>query len=140
MLLVGLVGLLLGACAWQGSEPRVLVTDSWTRPAGRGENGAVYFVLENPGSRPDVLVGARGEVAQSVEIHRSVMGEGDVMRMEPQKSVEVPPGGRVAFEPGGLHVMLVDLNRELEAGEAFSIVLAFEQAGELGVEVEVRAP
>lgn len=58
------------------------------------------------------------------------------MQMRPVDKVDVPARGRVAFEPGGLHLMLVDLQRPLRAGEQLALTFVFEGAGR----VSVRAP
>ena len=83
------------------------------------------------------MTGAQSDVAEAVELHETKM-ENDVMRMQPVASVEVPAGGQVTFEPGGLHIMLIGLQRELEAGDRFKITLQFEESGTLTVEVSVR--
>lgn len=51
-----------------------------------------------------------------------------------------PAGGAVAFKPGGLHVMLMDLERDLKPGDTFSLTLKFEKAGARSVQVTVRQP
>ena len=43
--------------------------------------------------------------------------------------VEIPPGGEVGFEPGGLHVMLTGLRGPLEEGDHVEVELRFERAG-----------
>ena len=60
--------------------------------------------------------------------------------------VLVPESGRFAeveaeyavLEPGGYHIMLLDISTPLELGETFDVTLTFENAGEQVVEVEVR--
>ncbi len=52
----------------------------------------------------------------------------------------LPAGETIEFAPGGLHIMLIDLHRDLLVGERFELVLVFEEAGEIMVESEVRAP
>ncbi len=71
------------------------------------------------------------------------MGEDDggmsgTMTMQEVARVEVPAGETVAFEPGGYHVMLLDLAEPLVAGDTFEMELTFEKAGTVTVEVEVR--
>lgn len=134
---VGLV-LLLASCA-RPVESAVAVGDTWARPGVAGGNSAVYLVIDNPSTLDDMLLRANSEVAEAVEIHRSFM-EGDVMRMEQQGSVIIPAGASVAFEPGGLHVMLIGLVDDLEAGETFTLTLTFEQLGSLELSVPVEAP
>jgi periplasmic copper chaperone A len=116
------------------------VRDAWARPALAGDNGAVYFTIENPTSVDDVLTGASTEITTKTELHMSSMDSAGVMTMRQQSSVPVPAGGSAFFEPGGLHVMLIGLQSELNTGDRFEIQLNFENAGDLRVEVEVREP
>jgi copper(I)-binding protein len=52
---------------------------------------------------------------------------------------EVPGRGRVELKPGGAHLMLVDIKRPFKQGEKIPLVLRFEKAGELKIDLEVRA-
>jgi copper(I)-binding protein len=109
----------------------------WARPAASGDNGAVYFMIENGTEQDDVLHSAQTDIAAAVELHMSVM-EGDRMSMHQQEAVAIPAGEAVEFTPGGLHIMLVGLTRELKAGDTFEVTLEFENAGEKVVTVTVR--
>jgi periplasmic copper chaperone A len=57
------------------------------------------------------------------------------MRMRPVTSVEVPAQGRVRFQPGGLHVMLIDLTQPLKEGQRSPLTL---HAGSVRVEAVVQ--
>lgn len=109
----------------------------WARPGTAGSNGAAYFAINNATSQPDLLLSANCDLAAATEIHMSRMREDGTMEMRPQENVPVPSGGSVTFEPGGLHVMLVDLQQDLQPGDAFDLQLAFQNAGEISVQVEV---
>jgi copper(I)-binding protein len=61
------------------------------------------------------------------------------MRMRPIAGLDVKPAGRVVLQPGGYHVMLVDLKHPLQAGEHFPLTLEFEKAGSIEVDVEVES-
>jgi len=100
-----------------------------------GANTALYFEIENIGTEPDHLIGARTDVA-SAELHRSFSESGQ-MHMEHVASVEVGGGEVVVFEPGGLHVMLFDVDR-LQAEQVVTVVLELEIAGDLEVEATVK--
>ncbi len=122
------------------AEPDLRVEDAWARPADTtgAARSAVYFTLRNGSEAPARLTGARADVARVAEVHQS-FEEGGVMRMRPiSGGVEVAPGAALAFEPGGYHVMLIDLERPLTPGARFALVLTLEPAGEREVEVEVR--
>ena len=126
---------LLGACA---SEEGITVHNAWMRPTAQGENGAAYFVLQNNSGETDELVGASSSIAESVEIHESSMAEGtDVMQMNRVFSIALDRGSEVAFEPGGLHMMLVNVTKELTVGEIVEITLHFKNHEDIPVNVSV---
>ena len=60
------------------------------------------------------------------------------MQMSPLASIDVPAGGKAELKPGGVHVMLIDLARELKSGEKVTLKLKFEKAGEVTVTADVR--
>ena len=113
------------------------VKDAWARPAAAGDNGAIYFLIENGTTQDDALLSVQADVAGAVELHLS-QSEGDHMSMHHQEQVEIRAGAAAVFSPGGLHVMLVGLTRELKTGETFEATLTFANAGEKTVIVTVR--
>jgi len=136
LLLAALASILfLTACGT--SEKGIEVHSAWARPAAQGANGGVYFELHNHGSTADELVGASSDMAEAVEIHESKM-EGDVMKMEMQPSLPIDAYADMAFEPGGLHVMLVSLKQDLKLDDEFEIVLHFKNHEDITVHVIVK--
>ena len=71
------------------------------------------------------------------EIHETAMEDG-AMSMREVGEIALPAGTTVNLEPGGYHIMLLDLARPLSVGDKFDVTLTFETAGEQVVEVEVR--
>jgi hypothetical protein len=126
--------LLAAACQREGS---ISVNEPWARPGSAGNVGAAYFTINNPTSQPDVLLSADADVAAQVEIHLSMIDEDGTMEMRPQENVPVPSGGSLSFEPGGFHIMLIDLQQDLQPGDTFEMTLTFQSAGERTVTVEV---
>lgn len=126
--------LLASACQREGS---LSVNEPWARPGTAGNVGAAYFTINNPTSQPDILLSADSDVAAHVEIHLSRINADGIMEMRPQENVPVPSGSSVAFEPGGFHIMLIDLQQDLQPGGAFDLTLTFQSAGERTVTVEV---
>lgn len=107
-----------------------------TRTVGAGTaTSAVYMRLRNAGRTDDTLLGVQAEVAAVAELHQSFLDNG-VMRMRPIPSAALPAGSTLALEPGGLHVMLIDLREDLREGTEIRVRLRFERAGE----IEVLAP
>jgi len=127
--------LLLSACG----EGELYVGGAWARPAPAGGLAAVYFLMGNGTSQADALLSASTQAARVTEMHRSMsMGdESDAMIMTPIDRVDLAAGQQVAFEPGGYHLMLFDLQQDLVEGDQFTLIMHFEQAGELEVDVKV---
>ena len=114
------------------------VRDAWVRTAAQGENGAVYFVIHNYSAEDNSIIGVSSDVADSVEIHESTMND-DVMEMHMVHSVPLPSGEVVEFGPGGLHIMLVNLNQELTIGGTIELTLHFENSADVLVTTHIMA-
>ena len=160
VILVTLIVLAVSACGG-ASGPDIQVEDPWVRAAPMleklnesdegmssgsemgsqmdGGNSAAYMTIANKGRQADRLVTVKSDAAQAVEIHISEIVD-DVMTMHQIDGVDVPAGGQVELKPGGLHIMLIGLSRDLKAGDQVSLSLGFEKSGEIKVEAEVRAP
>lgn len=65
---------------------------------------------------------------------------GGMMSMQPVEAIEVPANGSVALEPGGFHIMLLDVKKVLAVGDTIEVTLTFEKAGEVQATAEVREP
>jgi copper(I)-binding protein len=61
------------------------------------------------------------------------------MRMREVKAYDIPAKGSFELAPGGAHLMLVDLKAPLKEGAKVPMTLRFEKAGEVKVELQVRA-
>lgn len=67
-------------------------------------------------------------------------GGSKMMTMRPVEGIDVPAGGQVVLEPGGYHVMILDLDAALVGGDELPVTLTFEKAGDIEVTAEVREP
>lgn len=68
------------------------------------------------------------------------MDGGGMMSMQPVESIPVAAGATVALEPGGYHIMLLDVKKVLAVGDTIDVTLTFEKAGEVTTTAEVRQP
>lgn len=109
-----------------------------TPPVAR--TGAGYLRLSNAGAEEDRLVAASGAASERIEIHETTLTDGVARMREVEGGVAIPPGATVAFTPGGqYHLMLVGLREPLTEGMRVPVVLTFERAGEIEVELAVEA-
>jgi copper(I)-binding protein len=121
-----------------GSGDGVAVSAAWARSSPAGvATGAAYVTLES--TVDDELIGAEvpADVAAAVEIHETVVDTGAEMTMRRVSSVDLPSDEAVVFEPGGLHMMLIDLAGPLESGSTFVLTLTFATAEPQTVAVEI---
>ena len=140
-LLVG--GCVLAACGDDDGEAAgsadVVVADAWARSTSAAQStGAIYFEIES--AVDDTLVSASvpASIADRAELHEHVMNDdGSMVMRELGGGLVLQGGERVAFEPGGMHVMLVDLAAPLEVGQTFELTLDFARSEPIVVPITV---
>ena len=134
---------LLGlALAWQQASAGegLKVEQLWARASLAGvRNGIVFGRLVDEGSATLELVSATTPVADHVEFHEHSMTAG-VMTMRSLDSIKVDPGQTVTLQPGGMHMMLIDLKRPLTPGESFPLTLKLADGDSMTVAVSVLGP
>ncbi len=130
---IGLILFSLTACG----PTKFTVSDPWARPALARGTGAAYFVIENP-APADALIDAQSDVSEIVEIHKTVMAQGDVMQMMKMERIAIPANSKTEFKPGGSHIMFINLKRDLKAGETIALKIVFQNAGEINLQVKVQ--
>lgn len=114
------------------------VSAAWARATPPGvEVGAAYLVITG-GARADSLLGASTPRAAMVHLHDVTESEG-VAKMRSIEAVPVPAGAKVTLAPKGLHLMLMDLDAPLIAGQTFPLTLQFAESAAQTVTVTVRA-
>jgi hypothetical protein len=112
----------------------------WSRATPHGAQVAGgYLMIENRGAEADRLVRITSEISGRVEIHEMSV-QGGIMKMRPLAlGLEIKPGATAKLEPGGFHVMFMNLKRPLKQGEKFKSTLVFEKAGTVEIEFNVEA-
>jgi len=138
LLLMALLIAALPAFSHSFEKGDLQIRHPWSRATPPGAKvGVGYLEIRNNGAQPDRLLSASTSVAKRVEMHITEQA-GEVAKMRQLRAFEVPGRERLALEPGGAHLMLVDLVQPLKKGERFSMTLRFERAGELEVQFEVQ--
>jgi len=114
------------------------VTDAWVRGtvAQQKASGAFMQITSKQGGK---LVAVSSPVAGVAEVHEMAM-DGNTMRMRAVTSLELPPGKPVKLEPGGYHVMLMDLKATLKAGDSVPLSLVVEDKDGKRETLELKVP
>lgn len=90
-------------------------------PAVAGRPAAGYLTIR-AGDVPFVVTGAETPLASRVELHGTSMA-GGVMRMNALPEVRVLAGQTGGFTPGGNHLMIFGLRRDVKPGATVPITL-----------------
>jgi hypothetical protein len=133
--------LLASAASLPVSAANVSVTDAWARATMPGQkvSGAYMQIQSDADAR---LVGASSPAVPRVEVHEMKM-DGDVMRMREVKAIDLPKGKTVSLQPGGYHIMLMNLQKPIAAGDVIPLTLTIESGGKqqtVDVKAKARAP
>lgn len=101
------------------------IVDAWAKaqpdPAAMPMT-AIFGVIRNPGTEPVVLVSATTSASARTEIHTTVT-EGGKQVMKAVPSLTIPAGGGLVLQPGGDHIMVLDLATPLAAGDTVKVTL-----------------
>ncbi|MET0220416.1 MAG: DUF1775 domain-containing protein [Tardiphaga sp.] len=118
----------------------LMIATAWTRatPPGAKVAGG-YLTITNDGKTADRLTGGSFDGGGRIEVHEMSMNDG-VMKMRAlDGGLEIKPGATVKLEPGGYHLMMMDLTKPLAKGDKVKAHLVFEKAGRVDVDLDVNA-
>jgi copper(I)-binding protein len=84
----------------------------------------IFGKFTNNGTTDVTLVGGETEIAKMVQVHEVVDG----MMQEKKGGIVIKPGETVTLEPGGLHIMIMNITKPIVAGDRMSITIKFDGA------------
>lgn len=127
--------LLLAGCATAANpsdDPQVAtaadsitIDDAWVKSADAGMSAA-FGVLKNSGDTEVTVLSVSSDASTAMQLHETVADDSGTMVMqEKDGGFVIPPGGTFTLEPGGNHLMLMDLTAPLAAGEEATFTLTF---------------
>lgn len=122
------------------AKPQIEIADAWVKEVPPVSRVSVLFMkIINKGNTDDKLISVKTDIAKYAELHKMVM-EGGIMKMRKIDQLTVPARGEVALEPGGVHIMLIGLQKIPQKGDKVKVELIFERSGKTTIEVPVRPP
>ncbi|MEN9873028.1 MAG: hypothetical protein RL450_963 [Actinomycetota bacterium] len=123
--------------------PDVTVSDYWVKSSEMSMVGgmtAVYGTITNNSGQDITLLGGSTDVAGVVEVHEMAMIDGAMKMQKIDGGLVIPAGQSVVLEPGGNHLMLMELTQAVEPGSQISVTLDFEGTEDLTLEGVVGKP
>ena len=110
----------------------IVIKDQWLRPGAEQMATALYFTIENNGSEADTLYAVETDIAKMVQIHETY-SNGDVMGMREIGKIIIEQGSSVKLEPGGMHIMVMRLKKDINSGDEIEFKLHFRKTGEISL-------
>ena len=98
---------------------------------------AAYMKFANSGRAAVKIVSVESDDFEDMMFHRSVIENG-VASMQHVEYLEVPNGGSLVLEPSGLHIMAMEPQRALKAGDQVSISFTFDNGQIYSATLPVR--
>jgi periplasmic copper chaperone A len=118
----------------------VYVKQSWVRETIPGvKNSSAYFTIYNPSDKTLILLSAKSQLVETVELH-SHSSENGVMKMRKLDSVLIPSKGFVEFKLMSNHLMLFGLKKKIKAGDIVPFTLKFKNHSPLTFTAIVKRP
>lgn len=103
----------------------VTITDAWVKAADSGMSAA-FGELENTGDTDVTVLSVTSPASTEMELHETVENEsGEMMMREKQGGFTIAGGDSLSLEPGGNHLMLMDLVDPIQAGDEVTFTLTF---------------
>lgn len=131
-------GLLLLTTAAAMAAPSTLrVEDPWIRALPGSLPAGGYFTLHNDGKSAQTLVGAKADACGMLMLHVS-QNKGGMSAMHEVTGVDIAPGGKISFAPGGYHLMCMDAKPAITPGARVPVTLLFKSGEKLTVDFAVR--
>lgn len=136
IILTGLFGLL--AAHSLSVYAQASISGPWIRATVPLQQSAGAYL--EIATRQDMrLVKAFSPLATAIEIHEMTL-ENNIMKMRHLKVLELPGGKTTVLKPGGTHLMLLGIKRQLKTGDAVPVTLLFENKNKKTQAIEITIP
>lgn len=135
--LIAIFAVLFAAVSLTGCAPEatnelpktgIIIEDAWVRAseysAEAGGMTGIFAKITNNGDKTITLVGGSTDAAMMVQTHEVVDG----MMQEKKGGIEIHVGQTVTLQPGGLHVMLMNLTKPIVVGDKIDFTFKFDKA------------
>ena len=113
------------------------MTDPWVKAVDSGMTAA-FGTLSNSSGGEVVLVSASTPASPAVQLHEMAMKDGEMVMQEKADGIPVPAGGQAVLEPGGDHIMLMDVAAPIRPGDVVTLTLTFSDGSTTQVEAVAK--
>ncbi len=117
----------------------LVISHAWMHEnADMAHSSAVYLTIDNQGTEADRLIGAEVEFADRASFQAQVLSAEGVLAVQDIKALQIEPGQVLTLKPGVAWIELESVQQTFLHGDHFDMVLTFEKAGPVEVEVVIE--
>lgn len=130
---------LAGIAMADGVADKVTINDPYVRAVPPVvTTTAAFMQIQSNDVKEHFIVAASSPAAGVVELHMHEH-DGGVMRMRQIPHIHLPPAQTVELKPGGLHVMLFNIEPGLQVDDKVPLTLTFDDGSTLTINAVVRS-
>ncbi|TNH28062.1 copper chaperone PCu(A)C [Micromonospora orduensis] len=101
----------------------ITIRDPWVKAADRGMTAAFGTLVNDRDT--DVTLTSAATSVSPMELHEMTMKDGKMVMQAKQGGIVIKAKSTHALEPGGDHLMLMDVKQPVRAGEELTFTLTF---------------
>lgn len=110
----------------------VSIAETWVKAAEPGTMTAAFGTLENSSDADVTVVSAESSVSPMLELHETVTTDtGQMVMRQVEGGFVIPAGDHLHLEPGGNHIMIMELPEAVKAGDEVTFTLTFSDGSTL---------
>lgn len=104
----------------------VSIEDAWVKAAEPGDMTSGFGTLVNNSDEDINVVSVESSASPMMELHETVADDsGSMVMREVEGGFVIPANGDLLLEPGGNHLMMMDLPEAVKAGDEVTFTLTF---------------
>lgn len=100
------------------------------------KNAAVYISAFNYSDKDIIINSVTTEISEISEIHE-IKKNGNIMKMSKIEKLKIKANDSFFFQPGGTHIMLMNLKKELKDGEQFILKFLSDSGDTIEANIKV---
>ncbi|WP_109481309.1 copper chaperone PCu(A)C [Paraburkholderia sp. C35] len=123
--------------AHAASSPSVMVSDCWVRSMPGDVPSGAYFTAMNMSDKAIDLTSVDTDAFGMAMLHQT-QSSGSTSKMVMVDKATVPAHGKLAFAPGGYHVMLEQRKAPLKIGSTLPLTFSFSDGEKLTAQCAIK--
>jgi hypothetical protein len=113
------------------------VSDGWVKAADKGMTAA-FGTVANSSGQEVTITAASTPSSSTMELHEVVDNNGAMVMQPVAGGLQVPANGTLTLEPGGYHLMLMDVTQPIQAGDDVTFTLTCSDGGTTEITAQAK--